>query len=390
MTQLTSRQRALLLLFVLLQSTIPALVVSGLIPVHMDKITAAFGVGRGTVGTVLAVASFLSAGFAFSAGFVAERVGNLRVLLVGVGGQSVAIAVFAFAGQPWMALVLVILFFGLANTTCVSNAVSVEFFSSSRKRGVNLLHAVNGLGKFAGPLVALALAGTLWRWGFLAVGIYGLLLLAPGFVLLGQGVHSKRLAGMHDEGVLHRPLYWVCSFGFVLIVGAEFGVSAWLPEYLRVEHSFSERLKTIMQTLLLAGLVSGRFATVFIGYRLSHRRILTVCCSCALFILPVVLFRNTVLTGVCLFLTGIASSAAWPTHFAYITRFFPNRQSALTSGAGLANTAGYTVAFLLGGWISEVSLTASVLMGLVLMTCYAALFVGLHRYETRSQPTQTS
>jgi len=385
MSALSGRQRFTLLLLVILQSMIAPIVMSGLIPVHMDRLTESFGVSRGQIGTVLAVAALLSAAFGFAAGLIAERFGNLRVLLAAIAGQSVAVIVFTFTRSAWSAALLAVVFLGGMNMTCVANAISTEFFAASLKRGVNLLHAVNSLGKLGGPLVALAFAGAIWRWGFFATGAYGLGILALGFVVLGQGVHSHRPAGLHADPVLSRPLYWACILGFVLLVGAEASVTQWLPEYLREVRGFSQELKKIMQAVFLAGLVGGRLATVFFAYRLNHRQIIATCISCALFLLPAMFLQSPVLVGTFLFLHGIAFSAAYPTHFAYITRFFPEHRSALSGGTGMANPVGYAIGYFVAGWVSVASLGAAVLLGVVLMGAYAALFFGLDRYDKRRE-----
>ena len=206
MTKLTPQQRTLLLVLVLLQSTIAPLVLTGLVPNNMDRFMELFDAGRGAIGTVEAAMMLLSAVFAFAAGFLAERIGNLRVLLVAIAAQSVPIALFAFVGGPWSAALLAFVFYSGMNMTCVANAISTEFFRSSRKRGVNLLHGVNSLGKWMGPVVALVFAGALWRWGFAAVGVYGAGILVLGVVVVAMGVRSHEPAALQDEPVLNRPL----------------------------------------------------------------------------------------------------------------------------------------------------------------------------------------
>jgi fucose permease len=143
-------------------------------------------------------------------------------------------------------------------------------------------------------------------------------------------------------------------------------------------------MKKIMLMLFMGGILSGRFAVAWLGYRLTHRQILGACVGCAFFLLPVMATTgHPVVAGAFLLLHGLAFSAAYPTHFAYVTRFFPGKRSALSGGAGLANSVGYAIGYVAAGWISEWSLSAAVLMGPALMVIYAVLFVTLNLREKR-------
>lgn len=382
MKPVSATQRALVLAVVLLQSTIAPIVMSGLIPNYMGQLTDTFGASRGQIGTVLAVTVLIASAFGLLAGSLAERIGNERVLVIAIGGQAITAALFTFVGSTWAALLLALAFYSTMNMTCVANAVATDFFVSSRKRGVNLLHAINSVGKLAGPVVALIFAAV-WRWGFFATGIYGLVLLAMALTAFRGPVHRVSTERLRNDPVLHRPLFWVTVAGFALLVAAEFSVAQWLPTFLTKVRGFSGDVTKILHACFMAGLVSGRFGMVLFGYRFSHRQVLYGCIACALFLLPAMWLTAPIAVGVFLFLHGIAFSAAYPTHFSYITRFFPRHVSALSGGSGLSRCVGFATAYFVSGWISDWSPTWAVLTGVVMMAAYGGLVFGLDRFEKR-------
>lgn len=384
MNKSTSRQRSLILAVVLLQSTMVAIITSGLIPTNMHHLEATFDVTRGVIGTVLAVTALVGTAFGLAAGMLAERIGNKRVLMIAIGGQSLSVTLFAFTSAGWAAWLLALVFWSSMNMACVANAISTQFFKDSQKRGVNLLHATNSVGKLVGPLVAILFAAA-WRWGFFATGMYSFAILALALVAFRGPARSTPSEALHDEPVLHRPLFWIAVSGLGLLVAAEGSVTAWLPTFLTHVRHFSQNTARILQAFFLAGLVAGRFGAVFLDRRFSHRQIIWTCIVCTIFLFPAMMFNNAVVVGAFLLLHGITFSAAFPTHFSYIIRFFPGHASALSGGMAVTRGIGFAIAMVVSGWISNVSPTAAVLVGAVMMACYAALFAGLNIHERRTR-----
>lgn len=383
MIETSSTRRTLILVLVVLQSALAPIVVSGLIPNYMDHLTRTFHATRGDIGAVLALMVLFSAAFGLLAGLLAERIGNERVLLVAIAGQALTIGLFTFVDARWAAVLLAFLFYSTKNMTAVANALSTDFFTHSQNRGVNLLHAVNAVGKLIGPLVALAFA-LAWRWSFFATGIFGLLILASAFFAFRGPVHHVRSNGLRPEPILHRPFFWLLINGFTLLVAAELSVTVWLPTFLMKVRSFSGDTAKLLHACFMAGLVSAHFATVLVGYRLRHRHIISVCLACTLFLFPALFLRHPLLIAACLFFHGASFSATYPTYFSYITRFFPTHVSALSGGSALTTSLGYAVAYFVSGWISDFSPTWAVLIGPVCMAAFAVLFVALLRHESRT------
>lgn len=194
-----------------------------------DPIAARFGVGRGDVG-LIASAHFLGtmAGVLL-AGALLPRFGLRRLLRLGSALMVLGLAGVAFA-PTWPLALLASLIGGLG-----FGHVSVTFNVGGARLGerapvvLNLLNACFGLGSVLAPLlVALTLGlGTAAVAPFLALG-------AVAAVLLAVSGRLPELPETTTAATGRAPLVPLALFGllFVLYVGVEAGVGAWMTTQL--------------------------------------------------------------------------------------------------------------------------------------------------------------
>jgi MFS family permease len=210
--------------------------------VFVVPLVTAFGWARGDVSTA---ASFLIIGTAITAPIVgslidrlgARRVGLVSMALLGLGYLALtqlggAIGAFYAA---WLALSLI----GGGTTPVVWTRTVNVWFDKGRGLALGLALAGSGLaGVFAPRLVTGAIDRWGWQGGYVALGVFILLVALPLIALLfddqpkalpaaGSGVATgttRPLLGLSLEESLRGTAFWKIAIGFVLVSGAIAGL----------------------------------------------------------------------------------------------------------------------------------------------------------------------
>lgn len=155
------------------------------LPPLFPLLQADLGVGYAALGLLLSVSNFASALFQVPVGFLVDRFGAWRLLVLGLGVMSGAIAALALV-SGYTALIVVMVFVGLGNSVFhpADYAILSTRIGARRIGRAFSLHTFAGnLGWAVAPTTLLFLTA-LWGWrgALMAVGLCGLALaLAIGF-----------------------------------------------------------------------------------------------------------------------------------------------------------------------------------------------------------------
>src|SRR5690606_26152127 len=114
------------------------------------------------------------------------------------------------------------------------NAYGATHFSA---RTLNWLHAFFGLGTTIGPLIVPAVldAGMIWRWSYLIVGIFQLVLAATFFLARERWTRISEKSTERTQPVtqaptletLRRPIVWLGMLMFFFYSGVEMATAQW-------------------------------------------------------------------------------------------------------------------------------------------------------------------
>lgn len=218
-----------------------------------------FGWERGALGGAVALFLFVSAGFMFAAGHLADRF-PLRLILAGglaIGG--VGIGLMSLVGEPWQVYLLYGVAFaignGIASITPVGVMVTRRF---AHRAGIANSIAIAGMG--LGQLVIIsALAGVLvaagWQSVFLWLGVATLA--AVPFVLwaVRDGDHRGRpypaaarpTEGLDIRGAMRTRYFWLLVAVYAVCGFQDFFVSTHV-----VAFALDQRVDTLLAGNLLA------------------------------------------------------------------------------------------------------------------------------------------
>ncbi len=239
-----------------------------------------------TTGQATRLFLFVSAGYTalmLLSGFVSQRLGHRRTLVVSAAGTGAGALAFAIAGSlPALQAAAMLLGAG-AGLYAPSGISTVATLVSAEDRGKAL--AIHEMGpNFAvvsAPLVAAALVPAVsWRLVFTVTGLICLSAAGAyarwgrGSDLPGEPPNLKNIAT-----VLADPAFWVVTALLTVAVSAAVGVYAILPSFLIEERELDARLVNTLIGVSRASGIAMVFLTGIAVDRIGVRRMLAIVCT---------------------------------------------------------------------------------------------------------------
>jgi predicted MFS family arabinose efflux permease len=309
----------------------------------LDELRVRFGVDYGGVGNLLGAYTLTYAFAQLSAGFLTDRFGSRRLLLIGLALMTAGSATFAFASQYEVALVGRWVM-GIAGGCLYTPAVTYCFAAFQRSaRGRAMAFAQSGTG--AGLVLSVSALPVLYG----VVGLTGAFLVYP---LLAGGLWLCVWRFLHPVSETHSSTFglgrlarsrdfWLLLIGFAFVgMLAQSAVLSWTATYLRSTYGWTAIEAGFGGGLVAAGLMV--FPTPFglLADRLRKRRtVMLVGCGLGLLGWTLLLAATNPLVGIVGALLVSASMAATiPMQAVYASERF----SSVGAGAavGLINTGG--------------------------------------------------
>ena len=208
----------------------------GAIGVFLPVLGNAFGLGPAVQGRVFP-ANF--GGFIVGVllcGFLSDRLGRKRVLMGAMGLFALALGLAGISHSfGWLLVAFALIGAGGGAMETVSSALAADLFPEKRAAILNTIQVAFGAGAVVSPLLShrLLAAGTDWHRLFLATSVANFVLLAVLSVLPvpAQAQESEALNGAALRRIVKQPVFLMLCLCQALYVGAETGLSSWLPSY---------------------------------------------------------------------------------------------------------------------------------------------------------------
>ncbi|MBN2554027.1 MAG: MFS transporter, partial [Spirochaetales bacterium] len=230
-------------------------------------------------GLLLSAIFFLYPASSVASGVVADRVGKVRVIVLGLLAIAMPLILIALFRDVWIRIATLLLFgIGAGIIESQSSALLTDLSPSRERSIMNLSQTLFSAGAAAGPFLLaliytstdrLPVAAVFW---FLAVLN---ILLAGGFIMNRR---PARRPADHSPLGLKRLLtdrtLLTLALSIFLYVGAEMGTAGWLAKYGEIHLGMSRELAPVCIAVFWASLSVSRAVVGALTHRIPDRTVL--------------------------------------------------------------------------------------------------------------------
>lgn len=324
------------------------------------------------------MAAIAISGIAF--GFLADRLGRKRTIIIGLGLFAIACELFAL-GNRFEVFVLLLMLSGCAIGVFKTGALAligdISTSSLSHTRTMNTVEGFFGVGAIIGPAIVsyLLAAHVSWKYLYIIAGVVSIVLLLTAALVS----YPKSKAHASEPIDLKRTLKMMgnpYALGFSLAIGlyvaTEVAIYVWMPSLLKDYSGPATWFATYALAIFFVLRAAGRFLGDWVLARFSWTLVL-VCFSGAIFIC----FLGSMIFGVgaavfLLPISGLFMSMMYPTLNSKGISCFPKHEHGTIAGVILFFTAlSAALGPLLMGAIGDIF--GSVDYGFYLATGFAGL-----------------
>jgi MFS transporter, DHA1 family, quinolone resistance protein len=280
-------------------------------------------------------------------GFLADRIGRKRTIILGLAFYGASSLSFAFSDSFGVFVgLLIVSGIGVSIFKIGALALIGDISTSSARHTatMNLVEGFFGIGSILGPAVVAILfaAGLSWKWLYvIAAGICGVLIL-----MAGAAHYPDRRTGTEAPAdfartlVLIRDPYTLFFSGLIMLyVAVEVAIYVWMPTYLRAYHGSAAWLVPYALTVFFVLRAAGRIVGAWMLGRTSWSAVLALL-SLAIFICFAGSLMGGPAVGVFLLpLSGLFMSVLYPTLNSKGISCFPKSEHGSVAGIILFFTA---------------------------------------------------
>ncbi len=314
-------------------------------------------------------------------GFLADRIGRQRTIILGLCLYGASSLVVAFSGQfPVLVVLLALSGLGISifKTAALALIGDITPSSQAHTRFMNTVEGWFAVGAIVGPAVVAALltAGVSWKWLYVVAAAIclGLVVMASRVPNPAPRAKIEQASFSQMLAILRDPLALGFSLLVALYVAVEVAIYVWMPTYLEGYAGPHAWLQAWALPLFFVLRAAGRFLGAWMLDRVRWGTALVV-----LGLLIFLCFFGSLLGGLklgvwLLPLTGLFMSIIYPTLNSKAISCFPRQQHGAAAGVILFFTALAAAAGPLAmGAVSDAWQTPRA--GFVLATVFAALLL---------------
>ena len=255
------------------------------LPFFFDFMTKDFGWSRTTVTSGNALAKLIVApSFGFIAGWLIDRYGPRRLMLIGSLFMGVALIGLGFTGGSLMLFYMFYFFNALGyifGGPLPCQVLISRWFDKNRGKAMGIAYLGIGAGGTLVPQIAARLeSGFGWN---IALACLGLLVMASSMPLVFFIKHPKKTEKKAEKkpetpatpirSILTNPNFYLLGFGSMCAIGVVGGVGQHLKLYLRDMNYSQEQAANVMSLVLMMSLI-GRVLMGWLADLLSRKYVM--------------------------------------------------------------------------------------------------------------------
>ena len=301
--------------------------------------------------------------FSVPGGLLAARIGRKRLLLLGLGINTVAVAVPALLHPPYPLLLACIFLLGIGTTflQVAGNPIMRDVCAAGDySRNLALAQGFKVIGSACSAFLpsVTAATGVLASMGWRGVFPVFLILMAAAFVMvLGMRVEETKAArppGIGDSAaLLASPTFALAVLGIFLYVGAEVCMGTFLKPALSAMGFSDARSALLGPSLFFFGITAGRLVAGFV--RVNPRWFLRLSAIVGLAGVALVMTGNPVMAVGGVVAASLGFANIWPMLFSITVEEKPDCANELSGLMCMAISGGAIVPLVMGklrdsGW----------------------------------------
>ena len=328
-------------------------------------------------------------------GFLADKLGRKRTIIIGLGLFALACLLFSLGNQFEVFVVLLVISgcaIGIFKTGALALIGDISTSSQNHTRTMNLVEGFFGVGAIIGPaIVAYLLAAQIsWKYLYIFAGFLSLMLLTTAALVKYPQPKAQQTESIDLKRtfkMLSNPYALGFSAAIGLYVATEVAIYVWMPSLLKTYTGSVVWLATYALSIFFVLRAAGRFLGHWVLTRFSWTLVI-MCFSGAIFLC----FLGSIAFGVScavflLPLSGLFMSMIYPTLNSKGINCFAKHEHGTIAGVILFFTAiSAAVGPLLMGIIGD--LFGAVNYGFYLAAGFAGLLWLAMIYNHLKDPAQ--
>jgi FHS family glucose/mannose:H+ symporter-like MFS transporter len=320
-------------------------------------------------------------------GYLSDRLGRKRVLLGGIVGYALGLALFGLAPSFPIALAAAALVgAGSGAMEVVASVLAGDLYPERRAVMINAIQIAFGIGAAVGPSLSRALltAGTDWRSLYIGLALANIVVFAVLLPLTVPRSHSHEAVDLAAlRAALQKPAFGALCLAQALYVGGEVSFFSWMPTFFEARLPGGAAWTGWVGTLFWLAMTIGRFATGALIGRLPHLRLTALLSGGgALFALLALLPRAPLPVALCVGLAGLCFSGIFSLVLSEAAERFPSVAGTAFGGVVAAGGLGGAVVPWIVGALAGTSLDWRGALALV-PACLIGVTVVAARLEAR-------
>jgi len=253
------------------------------LPLYYDFMVREFGWSRTTVTSGNALSKLLIGPlFGFLAGWVVDRFGPRRLMMVGIVLAGTALIGLGAVTALWMFYFFYV--FNALGYVCggpLPNQVLLSrWFDKSRGKAMGFAYLGIGVGGAIVPLLGHWLTQQFgWRTSLQLLGLLIIVLALPLAYFVREGPSDAPVRATSEPppsiaGVLRQPAFYLLLVGSMCSIGAVGGTNQHLKLFLSLDAGYSQVEATSIISMVLAFSIAGRLLMGWLSDYISRKRVM--------------------------------------------------------------------------------------------------------------------
>jgi MFS family permease len=273
------------------------------LPLYYDHMVREFGWDRATVTSGNALSKLLIGPlFGFIAGWIVDRFGPRRLLIVGIFMAGGALIGLGAVTALWMFYFFYV--FNALGYVCGGplpiQVLLSRWFDKTRGKAMGIAYLGIGIGGALVPGLALWLTQQFgWRMSLQILGVLMIAAALPLALMVREAPPGWSAAPAAGEvppsigGVLRSPAFYLLALGSMCSIGAVGGTNQHLKMFLSLDMNYSQAEATKIISLVLASSIAGRLFMGWLSDKVPRKHVMLLIYLLVASAIPLLFFAST-------------------------------------------------------------------------------------------------